>query len=141
MVLRTVTLDLPDEEYELIAQIDAASNQSVEHVLRQSVDFMVQLPPLTGQAEPILQAMESCTDMQLLAVVYRPFAPDDSLRLDALNEKIEEGILTQAEHEELLRLVTLLDRHTLLRAQAFYLLKTRGYDIDLGLSLTHLPHP
>lgn len=127
---KTITLDLPNEDYDVLEKMAQAINLSIEEVIAQSVNFWVNLPPITGELEPIFKAMEACTDIQLVALVYRHLSPAESARLHELNDKIEFETITDEEYAELEQLIVLVDRHTLIRSQAVLLLHQHGYDVE-----------
>lgn len=131
MSQQTVSLDLPEELYERINRVAQDTNRPVERVLLESLDL------LFGDSADATEALDSYSDEQLLAVVYRQFAWPYDTRMRELTAQSKEGRLTDDEGAELEKLVRLWDQYVLHRTQALVFLKQRGYDLDKLLQSDH----
>lgn len=131
MSQQTVSLDLPEELYERVNRVAQDTNRPVERVLLESLDL------LFGDSADVMESLDSYSDEQLWAVVYRQFAWPYDTRLRELTAQSKERQLTDDEGTELEKLVRLWDQYVLHRTQALVLLKQRGYDLDKLLQSDH----
>ena len=131
MSRQSVTLDLPDELYARIRQAAEENRIPLENMLVDSIELLFGDLPAN---EP-LGNLESLTDEQLWAVVYRQLAFPQDARLRELTLIGKHGSLTSDEQAEIEQLVAYVDRYILLRSQALTLLKKRGHDVERRLKL------
>ena len=132
MSRQSIVLELPDELYDRVRNIAEAHQIDIESVLLDSIALM--FGELEGKAiEP--GKLSAYTDEQLWAIVHRHLAYPQDARLRELSAKAQETALSEAEREEMTRLVAQVDRYILLRSQALLLLKQRGYDVEQRLRL------
>lgn len=122
--MTTVTLDLPRQIYLKAAQIANATKRPIEQVV---VDWIQ--PPVgrSGLAqEAALAGLQAMTTAQLTQVARATAPAEDTERLQELLSLQEQRELTEAEHDEAVRLVEQEDNLTLRKAKAIYLLKQRN---------------
>ena len=81
------------------------------------------------------ELLQSLTDEALWAVVRRPLAWGQDIRLRELTAQSKARNLTPDEEIEIDQLVEAYDRYVLLRSQALMLLKSRGQDVDSYLNM------
>lgn len=124
MPQHTVSIDLPEELYERVNHVAQDTNRPVETVLLESLEL------LFGDASKGAEGLESYSDEQLLAVVYRKFVWPYDTRLRDLRARSETSQLTDDETLEIEKLVRLWDQYVLHRSQALVLLQQRGYDME-----------
>lgn len=125
---QAVVLQMPDELYERVRQIAHDSQTPMETVLLDSLHM------LFGDLYEITpQSLQALTDEQLWALVYRPLARFQDMRLQELTARGKAGNLTSAENAEIERLVSAVDRYVLLRTRALVELKQRGHDVERRL--------
>jgi hypothetical protein len=122
--MTTVTLDLPRQIYQKASQIANATKRPIEQVV---VDWIQPPAERSGLAqEAALKGLQAMTTEQLTQVA-RSIAPaEDTERLRELLSLQEQRELTEAEHDEAVRLVEQEDNLTLRKAKAIYLLKQRN---------------
>ena len=128
---QAVMMQIPSALYERLRQVAESSDRRVESVPLDSLALLFGEPPLDAEVTP--QALETFTDDQLWAIVYRPFALPEDARLRDLTRWSKAGSLNEAEQQELEQLVTNVDRFVLLRSQALVLLKQRGHNVEQRL--------
>lgn len=131
MTRQSVTLDLPDELYARIQRAAEENRISLENMLVDSIELMFGDLPADETAE----SLETFTDEQLWAVVYRQIAFPQDARLRELTTLSKRGSLTSDEQTEMDNLVDYIDRYVLLRSKALLLLKQRGHDVERRLKL------
>jgi len=128
----TIELQLPDEVYERARQIAGETNRSVEAVLLDSLNLLYSdLPNLNINADDLGRY----SDEQLWAIVYQRLAWYQDSRLHELIALGKQGRLTEEDTAEMERLISLVDRVTLLRSRALLLLKQRGHEVEKQLKL------
>lgn len=123
MADKAITLHLPELLYEQVQALALASERSIEAVLAESLQVMFQLPEQAVN----LEILATYTDVQLWALVLRQMPAEYSARL----RQLEADSVSDAEADELERLLALVDEAMLLRSEALRLLKLRGHDISL----------
>lgn len=122
--MTTVTLDLPRQIYQKAAQIAKATKRPIEQVVVEWIR-----PPVerTGSIQDaVLAGLEAMSTAQLTQVARSGTTSEDTERLRELLSLQEQGELTEAEHDEAVRLVEQEDLMTLRKAKALYLLKQRN---------------
>ena len=121
--MTTVTLDLPRQIYQKASQIANATKRPIEQVV---VDWIQPPVELSGLAqEAALAGLQTMTTAQLTHVARATAPAEDTERLRELLSLQERRELTEAEHDEAVRLVEQEDNLTLRKAKAIYLLKQR----------------
>ena len=128
-----VLLQLPQELYERAHQIAEESDRAVESVLIDSLALLFGTRMTEDELMPEL--LQSLTDEALWAVVRRPLAWGQDIRLRELTAQSKARNLTPDEEIEIDQLVEAYDRYVLLRSQALMLLKSRGQDVERRLKL------
>ena len=133
MAQQPVVLQLPESLYERVRQIAADSHRPLEEVLVGSLALLFDDLPDNPALTP--QLLEALSDEQLWAIVFRPLAWTQDVRLRELTALGKAGALSADERAEIERLVDQLDRYVLLRSQALLLLKQRGHDVEHRLRI------
>lgn len=130
MAKPSMTLNIPPHILERAQEVAAATNQSVETVLLDTlaIHFGSQVDE---NIDP--DKLESYADELLWAVVYRRPSPSQEKRLYELVELGNQGKLSEEDELELADLLKLVDRQTLLRSKALLLLHQRGHDVHAYL--------
>jgi hypothetical protein len=128
-----VLLQIPSALYERMRQVAEDSDRRVENVLLDSLILLYGDLPTDNELNP--QTLETFTDDQLWAIVYRPLALPQDARLRQLTQWSKNSTLSDSEQEELEKLVDSADHFVLLRSQALLLLKQRGHDVERRLKL------
>lgn len=135
MPAHAVTVHLPTPLYDQLRRRAEDAHRSVEAELLEVVATVV---PMTGDLpadlEEALSGLETLDDTALWRVARATLAEETAARLEELHFERQRRELSQAEAEELSRLVRQYERTMLTRAHAASLLKARGYDVD---SLLH----
>jgi hypothetical protein len=121
---RTVLLELPAELFERVRELANGSNRAVEAVLLDSLAVLFGTPP-GDQEDEALAMLDGYTDDQLWAVVYQALTWPDNDRLRDLMARGRQARLTPAEEVELDALLDQVERYTLWRTRALWLLKER----------------
>ena len=131
MKQQSVLLQLPQELYERVRELAQGSHQPIEQILLDSLSLVFgDLPP---ESELNPDTLQSLSDEQLWALVYRPLAWPQDARLRELTALSKLHPLSENEQAEMEALVGQVDRYVLLRSQALLLLKQRGYDVEMRL--------
>jgi hypothetical protein len=140
MLTQQITIELPEPVIRQLMRIAAATQQSVETLVAQSV--LSNLPPSAENAPPELQAellaMQTLSTDELLAIAQTQADPAQSHRHAELLQKNEEAQLSQEERQELTDLRQVADYLMLRKAYAWSLLRWRGQKLP---KLTDLPPP
>lgn len=126
MTNRTVTLQIPEDVYELAQQVAEERHISLESVVSNSVTIVY--GPTRGKSD--LKSFETFSDEKLWRVVWRPLPVELEIRLDELSDLGDRGALTNAQRSELKDLVAEVNRFVLIRSKALAELKKRGHDIE-----------
>ncbi len=130
MTQSPILLQLPDELYERLREIADYSHRPVESVLIDSLTLLFgNLPTINPQE------LTNFSDEQLWALVHRPIAWPQDVRLRELSDLGKHGALSVDEQSELETLIDAYDQYVLLRSQALLLLKQRGHDVEKRLKL------
>ncbi|PSR16077.1 hypothetical protein C8255_19755 [filamentous cyanobacterium CCP3] len=133
-----VTIELPESVIRQLRQIAAATQQSIEALVAQSV--LSNLPPSAENAPPELQAellaMQTLSTDELLAIAQAQAEPAQWHQHFELLEQNKEGQLSLDERQELTDLRQIADHLMLRKAYAWALLRWRGQKLP---KLTELP--
>jgi hypothetical protein len=128
-----VQLNLPADLYERIQEAAARSDRPVESVLVESLTLLFDAPSVDW--DHLTAALETLTDAQLWALVYRRVAWTAGGRLRDLTARGKRAPLPNGEQAELAALIDEADRMTLLRSQALLILQRRGHEVQDQLQL------
>lgn len=131
MTIRELTVQLPDQVYQYLEHIAQEINQPVETVVLTSITG--NLPPLLDDVptdlREDLRTLQILDDDALWAVARSKLAPAQQARLEVLLARNSAGVLIRAEKEELAQLGEETDRLTLRKAQAYAILRWRGFPL------------
>jgi len=131
MATRELTVQLPDQIYRRLEHVAQEINQPVATIVLTSI--MGNLPPslddVPADLREHLRTLQALDDDALWAVARSKLAPTQQARLEALLARNSVGVLAEAEREELTRLGEETDRLTLRKAQAYALLRWRGFPL------------
>ena len=128
-----ISVELPADLYERIRRVAARSDRSIETVLVESLNVLFGVPLI--EVSSALESLENYSDEQLWAVVYQRLAWVENERLRELMARGKQRQLTPDEQTELAGLLDRVDRYTVLRSRALWLLKQRGHEVDRYLKL------
>lgn len=135
-----ITIELPEPVVRQLMRIAAATHQSIEALVAQSV--LSNLPPSTDNAPPELQAdllaMQTLSTEALYTIAQAQSEPAQHSRHTELLQKNEADQLTPEERQELSTLRQSADHLMLRKAYAWSLLRWRGQKIP---TLADLPIP
>ena len=140
--MTTVTLDLPQDLYQLAQHTAQRSRQPIEQVLLDWIQPPNQDPPKqAGEGQDGARALQSAladleqlTSAELIQVVRAALPPRDVARLQHLLALQQQRVLTTKEYNEAEQLVKQADFQTLRKAKALYLLKQRNaFPTDLPI--------
>ncbi len=123
----SLQVELPADLFEQIRKAAARSDQPVESVL---VDTLALLFG-TSRAdwEGLAATLETLSDEELWALVYRRMAWPEGARVRELTARGKQATLSDAEQSELAALIDEADRLTLLRSRALLVLQQRGHNV------------
>lgn len=131
MSTRELIVRLPDQIYRRLKHMAQEINQPVENVVLTSITG--NLPPslddVPADLREDLRTLQTLDDDALWTAARSKLAPTLQVRLEALLARNSAGELTEAEREELTRLGEDTDRLTLRKAQAYALLRWRGFHL------------
>ena len=131
MARQTVKFDLPDEIYHRLEGMAAATHQSLEAIVVQTLRG--NLPPTRDDLPPaqrdLVATLSSLDDEALWGVAQESLPTRDWRRHRHLLRKAGAGTLTPAEQGELAALREATDRFVTPRSVALALLKWRGHTI------------
>jgi hypothetical protein len=123
-----IVLVLPDDIAARARQIAETKSLPVEQVL---IDYLktlsAPLPELPPADQAELDALHHLSDDALWTIAREQMPDDAQTRAHALMDKNSRGTLTEAEQDELDKLVERGDRLMLRKAEAAVILKARGY--------------
>jgi hypothetical protein len=132
MDVRTITLELPENIYHSYKERAEQTHRSVEEEMLDVVSSAAPIQGLPSDWSAELMAMNSYTDELLLKLVKKRIPKEDNQNLRRLNYKQQKQgriSLTEEELQTLEELGNRYDKHILIRSQALFLLKERGYDL------------
>ncbi len=125
---QAVWVELPNDIYEPMQRIAQERDSSVQNVL---IGFLKMLISDEFDVASLTPAqLESYSDEELWAIVWRPLATSVDLRLQELSDLADLGKLTDVQREEMARLVGAVDHYVLIRSKALVMLKKRGHDVE-----------
>ncbi len=140
MSTQQITIELPEPVIRQLMRIAAATQQSIETLVTQSV--LSNLPPSVENAPPELQveflAMQTLEMEDLLAIAHTQVSPSQRDRHIELLQKNEAAQISVDERQELASLRQAADHLMLRKAYAWSLLRWRGQRLP---SLADLPIP
>lgn len=128
-----IQLNLPADLYARIQEVAARTEQPVEVVLVDSLSLLFSMPP--ADWEHMAATLETLSDAQLWALVYRRAVWTAAERMRDLTARGKQAQLSSEEQDELAALVDEADRLTLLRSRALLILQQRGHNIRDHLHL------
>jgi len=131
MAIRELTVQLSAHVYRRLEHVAQEFNQPVEAVALTSITG--NLPPslddVPADLREDLRVLQTLGDEALWAIARGKLAPAKQARLETLLARNSAGVLTEAEREDLARLGEETDRLNLHKAQAYALLRWRGFPL------------
>ncbi|GIK67126.1 MAG: hypothetical protein BroJett018_49200 [Chloroflexota bacterium] len=128
---QAVWVELPSDIYEPMQRLAQQRDSSVENVLIGFLKMLISDEFSVADLTP--EQLESYSDEELWAIVWRPLATSVDLRLQELSDLADLGKLTDTQREEMARLVAEVDHYVLIRSKALVTLKKRGHDVESRL--------
>lgn len=122
-----IQLNLPADLYARIQEVAARTEQPVEAVLVDSLALLFSMPPVNW--EHLEATLETLSDAELWALVYRRVAWTAAERLRDLTARGRQTRLSGEEQDELTALIDEADRMMLLRSRALVILQQRGHNV------------
>jgi|GEM_PF-521041 len=130
---RSISVELSVDLFERLRAAATRSDRPLEAVLVESLTL------LFGAQHPdraaLQEELETLSDAQLWALVYRRIAWPEGARLRELAARGRQMALTGQEQTELVTLIEETDSLMLLRSRALLVLQKRGHDIREQLQL------
>jgi hypothetical protein len=131
MATRELTVRIPEQVYRRLEDMAQETKQPLETVLLTSITG--NLPPSLDDV-PVdlrenLRGLQSLYDDDLWAIARSKLTLPQQKRLEALLARTSTGTPTEAEQEELRHLGEETDRLNLRKAQAYALLRWRGFPL------------
>jgi hypothetical protein len=131
MATRELTVQIPDQVYRRLKGVAQEFSQSLEAIVLTSITG--NLPPslddVPADLREEMRALQTLDDDALWAVARSKLPPEQQARLEVLLSRNNTGTLTKMEREELKRSGEEVDRLTLRKAQAYALLRWRGFPL------------
>jgi hypothetical protein len=122
------TLHIPEEIYRRAEQIAGETSQPVDRVLIEHLRTLETKPSgLLPSDAAELEALKALSDDTLWTIAREQMPADVQSRAHELMDKNSRGSITDAEHAELNTLAERADRLMLRKAEAAFLLRTRGH--------------
>ena len=138
--MQPITIELPESVMRQLLRMAAATQQSIETLVAQSV--LSNLPPSAENAPPEIQAellaMQTLSTDELLAIAQAEAEAAQWYRHSELLEQNQEGQLSLDEGQELTDLRQTADQLMLRKSYAWALLRWRGQKLP---KLKDLPTP
>lgn len=135
MTTQTVNLKLPEEIYQRLQRMAAATHRPLEEVIFQTIRG--NLPPALDDLRPDLRDLvadlQQMGDETLWTVAREPLSAQNWHRHQRLLRKAQSQALTTDEQAELSHLRDDTDRRVVRRSYALALLKWRGYTLPAEL--------
>jgi hypothetical protein len=123
-----ITLTLPEDISARVRQIAETTSQPVEQIVLEHLKSLsIQLPPLPPDDQAELDALHHLSDDALWTIAREQVSEDAQARAHTLMDKNSRGTITDAEADELEKLVQRADRVMLRKAEAAAILKERGF--------------
>ncbi len=136
--MQRLTLELPESLFQQLTRIAELTAQPIEALALQSITGnlppTVENAPLEIQAE--LSQMQSLSNDHLLEIAHSRVSATEAAHHQLLLEKNQSGQTSIEEQQELRSLRLVVDRMMLKKANAWSILRWRGYPIP---SLDQLP--
>jgi plasmid stability protein len=127
----TLTISLPESLYEhLLSRAERAGRSLEDEVAELLAATVADAEPLAPELEEELASMALLDDESLWRAARSHLAADAVEHLEALHLKAQDEGLTETEDREAAALTHRYERGMLVRAEAAYLLKQRGYDVN-----------
>ena len=141
MLLRTITVTIPETLYLQLKAVARSTAQSLDAVVAQSLERIIlphleSLLPVSLRAE--LDAMVQLSDDALQAIALSMALQERSAHTDDLIARKQDGNITPEQQAELSELSAESEALMVRKAHAFALLKSRGYALP---PLDQLPVP
>lgn len=132
MAIQTINIRLPDEIYQRLQRVAAATDQPLEEVVFQSIrgNLPPSLDELSLDLRDLVADLPSMSDEALRAIARESLPPQHARRHQHLLHKAQDGTLTVKEQAELAVLRGATDRHVTRRSYALALLKWRGHRLS-----------
>ena len=131
MVLKPLTVYLPEPLYERVKETAVATDRSLEEVAEQLIALSV--PPLEkdlpSELRNALAALNLMSDDELWRIARSHLDDDKHERFEILVDASKERVLTIEEEQELEALSNQADLIMLKKAESYRLLTRRGYTI------------
>ena len=128
---RTMIITLPEPLYQhLLSRAEHAGRSLEDEVTELLSTSVIDSDQLDPELEDQLASMALLDDQSLWRAARNRLAADVTARLETLNLKAQDEGLTDAEAQESAALIRRYERGMLVRAEAAYLLKQRGHDVD-----------
>jgi plasmid stability protein len=132
MSTQTLTIELPDGIFSRLKSRADRANRTIEAEL---VDVLASAIP--GEELPAylvaeFHRLDQMDDEPLREFTRQGLAKEIADRLESLNLKNQKSGLTDIENESQSEALEAYERHLVLRARAFELLKERGHDLSPG---------
>lgn len=124
-----VTVNIREETYRYAEWLSRTTGRSVSDILATLLDNTLPAPERSTQ---ILKPVEELTDSEVLALSEFQMSPREDRRLSDLLRAQQERNLTQAEHEDLDRLMQVYQQGLLRKAQALREAVHRGLRAPLN---------
>lgn len=128
-----IQLNLPADLYARIQDVAVRSEQPIEVVLIDSLALLFGAPSVDW--DHLAATLETLSDAQLWALVYRRVAWAAAERLRELTARGKQAPLSNEEQNELAALIDEADRMMLLRSHALLVLQQRGHNVRDQLQL------
>ena len=123
-----ITLTPPEDISARVRQIAETTSQPVEQIVLDHLKSLsIQLPPLPSDDQAELDALHHLSDDALWTIACEQVPEDAQARAHTLMDRNSRGIITDAEADELEKLVQRADRVMLRKAEAAAILNERGY--------------
>jgi plasmid stability protein len=127
----TLTISLPEPLYERLRDRAQRSGRSIEAEVTDVLAATVaDAEPLTPELEEELASMALLDDESLWRAARNRLAAETVERLESLHYKAQDEGLTDTEAQEAATLTRRYERGVLVRAEAAFLLKQRGHDVE-----------
>lgn len=128
---QAITLTVPDELYERLAQRATETDSSIADAALEAMAMALptadDLPPEIADRLTLLDTLD---DQRLWRVARSTLPQRAARRLRALSRLQEQRVLTSVEQQELAQLLDRLEDVGLMRAKAAALLHERGHDVS-----------
>lgn len=126
-----ITIDLPGPIAEQLEEEAIRQKVSIRELVRELVlEHWSGLPALPDDVEAELAAFHQLSDDVLWLIARTTLTPEEQRELAELNDTAQSRSLTDDEYNRREALLDTYDRMMVRRAQAAYLLQSRGYDLS-----------